>query len=257
MNAHVAAIEALLAHEADVNMQDFDGCTPLMEVITDSSDYHPLIGALLAAGANPNSRDQTGRTPLIEASGHSRARLVEARLVAGADPNAVDATGRTPLLEAASNTRDYSVTKVLLAAGAHPNTRDPRGSTPLLKAAWYIIPECVEALLEAGADPNLTDDCGGTPLLNIAAGTWHRKPSLLTKDSSGQYTQPFRHYSKREQIQTRRRRQVGHCYLSLPFWGAKFLGFVWIQLMVSTQLLRFCWKMVPIQMRRTKGAERH
>lgn len=80
----------LVAAGADVNAQDNEGNTPLMEVPFDVDAARVLI----EKGADVGARNKKGWTPLMTASNPGTVRLL---LASGADPTARDAKGQSVL----------------------------------------------------------------------------------------------------------------------------------------------------------------
>ena len=130
-------MKLLLEAGADVNAQDYWGCTALM--YAKDAEQTKL---LLEAGADINARDEDGRTVLMFANDAEQTKLL---LEAGADVNAQTEGGKTALMCA----EDAEQTKLLLEAGADINARDEDGYTALMCAQNA---EQAKLLLEAGAD---------------------------------------------------------------------------------------------------------
>ena len=119
-DTRIECAQVLLDHNANVNLQDDHGLTPLHDAIMGDGE-HKLDTArrLLEHGADPNICDDSHSTPLHQAS--SRGLLEVARLLLNyrAKINAKDDEGRTPLQVAASE-RHHEITKLLLEHGAVP-----------------------------------------------------------------------------------------------------------------------------------------
>lgn len=95
--------EKLLAHGADVKLQDADGDTALHGAAQNGNVE--IMRLLLDKGANPNAKNKVGGTPLMWAAvfGHDdAARLLLSR---GADPSLKDSDGVTAAQWAARNNR--------------------------------------------------------------------------------------------------------------------------------------------------------
>ena len=174
----VRAVEALIAHGADVHQADPElGQTPLMWAI---SAGHPDVAAvLIAQGADVVARSIGGFTPLLFAAREGDAATARSLLAAGADVHDAMENGTSALLLA--TLRGQAPTAMLLLEhGADPNGANP-GYTPLHWAAgsWQTelsgpngiatgrddewralrgIPgdkvRLVRALLDHGADPD-------------------------------------------------------------------------------------------------------
>ncbi|HEX5045711.1 MAG TPA: ankyrin repeat domain-containing protein [Gammaproteobacteria bacterium] len=183
---NVEVAKLLLAHQADLELADGNGVTPLIEAIVNASvrgsvrDGHSghlaVAHLLLDAGARVNAVDWYGETPLWAA-----VDLRNLELGPGND-------GHNGLREDA-----YALAKRLLEAGADPNVRtkefpherryvvgpigsvawvDLTGQTPFLRAAAAGDLTAMRLLLEHGADPNIATYGGTTPLMVAAGVNW-------------------------------------------------------------------------------------
>jgi ankyrin repeat protein len=150
MRGDKAAVRALLAQHADVNVPQPDGATALHWAA-----YHgdrELADMLIRAGANVKAANREGATPLWLASVNGDAAIITALIAAGADPNEHLPLGRTPLM-LASRTGNVEAMKVLIDHGADVNAKETlRGTTPLMWAADEAHPAAVQFLIQRGAD---------------------------------------------------------------------------------------------------------
>ena len=155
MRGDGAAVRALVATGADVNVAQGDGMTALHWAANrgDSS----LTVVLLRAKARLAATTRVGGfTPLHVASQSGATGVVRALLAAKADARAVTTDGASPLHLAAVAGVPGTIT-ALIAAGGDVNAREPSwGQTPLMAAAARGRADAVRALLKAGADPALT-----------------------------------------------------------------------------------------------------
>ena len=144
-----------------------------------------ILQALLESDANPNIRDNGGDTPLmlvIKTKGAIFTRLGHMRLLLeyGADPDAPDNKGATPLIQAILSHSGYAnygvpeeIINTLLEFRADPDLRDGEGDTALIHAAKddeNTLAE-IEALLAGGADPCLADRNGKLPYDHASEGS--------------------------------------------------------------------------------------
>lgn len=186
---HLAVVQQLLAHGAQIEKADADGVTPLLMAVLNGR--FEVAHWLLAQGANVRASDWYGQTPLfaavdyrnLDVPGPTRdngvdrdaaLRLIQAIVARQPDVNArtreslpqrrwiarlgslawVDFTGQTPFLRAAL-AGDVTVMRLLLAQGADANIPTFGGTTALMAAAgvnWTVsqtFDEGPEALLEA------------------------------------------------------------------------------------------------------------
>ncbi|KAL1510181.1 hypothetical protein AB1Y20_006511 [Prymnesium parvum] len=99
-SASLAAVEALLARGACVNLRDARGTTALIYACTPSAtaapaDVRAVIRRLIAARADVNAQDLAGQSALMYAASKLDPRVVQLLLDAGADAAARDAKGQS------------------------------------------------------------------------------------------------------------------------------------------------------------------
>ena len=162
----IEAARALVELGADIDAQDPEGVTPLMEAVLNL--HYDLARRLVDAGADPNIADAAGMTPLFAVAEmrtpsweRSRPRLkergdvdgpalIQALLDHGADPNAAlterqlvryhargpagFAAGTTPLMQAV-RFKHLDLARVLVDRGTDVTVRQPDGTTALMIAA--------------------------------------------------------------------------------------------------------------------------
>ena len=154
---HTTIAELLLDKGADPNVQDTDGCTPLLCAV--KNNYHTIAQLLLGKGADSGSPDHVyGRTPLSWAAMYGQESVVKMLLERGADMESRDVEWeRTPLCWAAVYGREM-VVKLLLDSGADMESKDGKwGRTPLSWAAQNSHKTIVRLLLERGAHCESSD----------------------------------------------------------------------------------------------------
>lgn len=93
-HGHVTLIPLLLEHKADVDLQDFEGNTPLHYACWNGN--LEICQALLKAGATVDIPDQAGRTPLYFSVQHKHPDIVKFLLENNSDPTTQTCTGVTP-----------------------------------------------------------------------------------------------------------------------------------------------------------------
>ncbi len=162
IDANLDKVKELLAQGIDVNVQDMNGKTALMNaVLRQNKD---VVAMLINANANVNSQDRFGNSALIYATIEQPQRtgsaallpvvykdIVQMLIKAKADVNVHDQDKMTPLMHAIQR-RDKDLVQIFLNAGADINAQDQRGNTPLIYAAFYNNPEALEQLLARKAD---------------------------------------------------------------------------------------------------------
>ena len=99
--------QKLLAHGANVNLQDVDGDTPLHGAAQNGNVE--IINLLLDKGANPNTKNKLGGTPLMWAAVYGNDDAARLLLKRGADPSLKDNDGITALGWAMENKRTSTV----------------------------------------------------------------------------------------------------------------------------------------------------
>ena len=103
------AAQWLLAADADPNIADDEGLSPLALVVYTISNKGPwdagmgLVAALLEASANPNSEDSQGETPLMEAACLGSLPLCKLLVESRADPRAEAKAGGSAIHFASAN----------------------------------------------------------------------------------------------------------------------------------------------------------
>jgi len=161
MKGDRAAVRALLARKADVNLPQVDGATALHWAVY--RDDFEIAEMLLRAGAKVDISNPEKITPLFLASLYGNVKMIDLLLKAGASPKQVGPNGETMLMLAARNGNPEAV-KSLIAAGIDINAREPlRRTTALMWAVEQKHPDAVAALLAAKADVSIKSGAAGIP----------------------------------------------------------------------------------------------
>ena len=203
---HADAARTLMLANADVNISDCKGWTPLhaslcgvKSLMFDKSAREKLACDLLLNGARLDAKTPTGIYPIHLAARQGLDDIVQACLCRGIDINMANTKGKAPLHMAVENGR-VSTSKLLLAAGADVDGGDNSRNTSLHLAAAFDRVDITQALLEAGADINARNCKEETPLHRAAAkGSSSSMPILLQNgaDVHAQNTSGFHplHYA--------------------------------------------------------------
>lgn len=147
----LAITELLLAAQADPNLADAEGNTPLHQV-TETA----FAEMLLAKGASVGAKNNEGRTPLHTAVAAGAKVVVEFLLNNKADVNAGDQEGNTPLhllINRIDADHDWtlSIGDILIDNKADVNAKNKAGATPLKLALDHKDAGLVELLKKHGA----------------------------------------------------------------------------------------------------------
>jgi len=114
-----AMISLLLDKGAEVNTQDRDRGTPLIEAAESISPGAPkIVGILLAHGAEPNVQDRLGRTALMYAARFNQPAVIKQLAQNGADLNLRDSKGLTALGIAKESKESAQAYELLKSLGA-------------------------------------------------------------------------------------------------------------------------------------------
>ncbi|KAF5692048.1 ankyrin repeat [Fusarium denticulatum] len=147
----VEAIGKLFDRQADVELADTDGQTPLFWAAREG--HEGAVKCLVNHGARKEAKDEPyGGTALSWAAANGHTGVAQILRMQGADLNAADDMNYTPLSLAASAANE-DVLRLLLDASPDLETRDHETlRTPLHWATFRNRPDSVELLLQHGAD---------------------------------------------------------------------------------------------------------
>ena len=168
----IKLIQPLIKLNADINLQNKDGYTPLIV----SVDNPKILKYLLEHGANPDIQTPEGYTALIVAADYGYIKSVKLLIQHKADIN-LSANGVTPLMKAAFENHE-NIVKVLLKNGADVNVNmyDYKNNSTLtaFKAAFinknYNI---MNILAENGA--NILCEETNADILILSASKGHKQ----------------------------------------------------------------------------------
>ena len=156
--------QLLINGGADVNIQDNDGDSPLLDAFKVNIVNLNIIRLLVETpNINVNIVDRNGRTALHLASGNGLTPVVQLLIDAGADLNKEDDGNRTPL-HYASLEGYIEIVQYLIDAGADVNKGDDGNRSPLHLSVYEGNKTVLEQLIKAGADVNKGDSTDSTPL---------------------------------------------------------------------------------------------
>lgn len=158
---HKAIVKLLVEHGADLGAKDRDGETPLNIAVRNNSAE--LVTLLMANGNQLNTKPKNGLAELHWAVSQGNKSMVDQLLVHGAQINAADQYGRTPL-HLAAEYKHEEIAKLLIAHGADVSIKS-QNNTPLILG--IRDKEMMELLLKHGADANAKDAHGDSLLWHV------------------------------------------------------------------------------------------
>lgn len=141
----IEIVQALLGHNADVNLVDQWNRTVLVNAAADNGDPE-CLKCLVDAGADINWRDCHKRTSLGYAAKRGVTRAVEFFLSRGADPHIPDHWGYTPLCEAVHENHHQVLRILLQVDGIVTTAKTKEGKSILHIAALHGDIETLQAL---------------------------------------------------------------------------------------------------------------
>jgi len=136
-----------------------------------------LVQQMVEKNANVNMQDSYGCTPLSMSMGSFE--VTEYLLGKGAKLRENDVNKWSELMSASDRFGGEKTAALLIAHGANVNFRDSEGMTPLLKSSFSGYPKTVRILLENGANPNAQNEKGETPLMKSLSGGYHNITAYL------------------------------------------------------------------------------
>lgn len=167
-NSQWAAVELLLKHHPDLELQDKKGISPLYFVVSQGDSSLPRVMQLLEAGASPDvgpsHGDNAGATPLHIAAATGANGCLESLLRHGASATKQIPSGATPLHTAAIG-GDQRTIDLLCAAGASVSALNNDKRTPLHNCGITGNAKVAAALIQQGSAVDGDDAEGWTPLM--------------------------------------------------------------------------------------------
>ena len=181
MGDNVSVVEELLRTNADINVSDHFGYSPVHAAI-ESSRAVEIMRLLEKAGCDLNKVGLTSEnnqfTALHIAIFKHKIDVIDFLLSRGVDTNIPDGGGNTPLHASCDFRKkiELEIVQQLMEAGADPNIQNKCGETPLFEAAFKNA-EHVRCLLDHRADPTITNNLGQTALfrnhIRFGLGDYH------------------------------------------------------------------------------------
>lgn len=138
------AVEALINADADLDIQDFDGDSPLHEAVREKHAH--IVTILLHCGAEPSLRNSYGLTPFLLACFKGTLTCVEAIFPIVANINECAYDGNTGLILAAQRGA-LDVARFLLGNDANSDLPNYEGALPLYIALMHGHSKLFQLLL--------------------------------------------------------------------------------------------------------------
>ena len=166
---HVKSVSDILNYEAEINIKDRSGRTPL--IIASALGYTDLAKFLIDRGEDMYAVDNLNISVLHEAVNSGCEPMMRLLLDCyendgrpGEFANTRDLKRGETALHVAARTDCSPILDLLLKHGADINVVDSTGCAPLHTAVQHVHLNAVERLISAGANINQQNNTGNTPL---------------------------------------------------------------------------------------------
>lgn len=167
------------AKVVDINLKDLNNETALMLASKHNSDEHyQVIKFLIENGADVNVQDNEDNTPLLNAIQTNNLKIVKLLLENGAKVNVRNRDGVYPVIKS-SQIGDYEITQELIKAGANLNVKDFNYNTPLMTAVENSNNKLIDLLVNKNVI-NVVDVKKESPLIKaVKAGNIEAIKTLM------------------------------------------------------------------------------
>ena len=156
----LAMVRLLVTHDADVNVHDRDGLTPLMKAIATRDPA--IVALLLDAGADIDARDHRGHTALTHAVLRSHPEILKMLIGRGARLDVVTTMGTTPW----SMAQEMRAAALAMPAHTHSMSHHhhaaPKSSNPAAEPPPHPMRSKPEALAQTRTVLDLLSAAGAT-----------------------------------------------------------------------------------------------
>lgn len=174
-DGQLAVVESLIRNQANINVQDKNGYTPLM--IATIRENVAIVEMLLLNYADTNIKDSRGNTALMHATQIGVMEIFK--------PLAYDertsAENKGEALIVASRFDSKEMVKILIESNADLNQKDSKGNTSLMYAASGGYTEIVRQLIDHHADLDIKNNEGLTALTIAKQRRWIKIVEMLKK----------------------------------------------------------------------------
>jgi cytohesin len=173
-NGEIERVKLLISEDADVNVKDSDGLTPLHYAAREG--HKEIVELLLAHGADVNiSGANYNRTAAEFAMRSNHTDIVQLLVSKGANISP---------LHFALYMKDETKARSLIEGGADVSRRTPNGTTPLDRAVIAGLKDIAELLIAKGADVNAKGTWNWTPLHSAVHGSKDIVELLITEGAN-------------------------------------------------------------------------
>jgi len=158
-NGQLVVVESLIKNQANINVQDKNGYTPLM--IATIKENVPIVEMLLLNYADTNIKDSRGSTALIHSIQIDNMEIF--KMLAYDDRTSAENKGDALIIASRFNSKE--MVKILIEGNADLNQKDSKGNTALIHAASRGYTEIVKQLINHHANLDIMNSEGYTALM--------------------------------------------------------------------------------------------
>lgn len=185
MIAKTEGIAQLLVNAgATVDLTGTGGATALLKQIEADNINISIIELLLLSEADPNMTDMDGRSPIYTAAASNSINVIPILVESGGDVNLADNDYKTPVMIASQAGYNVIVGQLIDADAELLYQSNDNGKTALMYAAERGFPLCIASLLRKDAGINLEDDSNRTALHYAAIKGSPQCVALLLEDGA-------------------------------------------------------------------------
>jgi len=152
-------VESLIRNQANINVQDSNGYTPLMIAVI--KENVPIVEMLLLNYADTNIKDSRGSTALIHSIQIDNMEIF--KMLAYDDRTSAENKGDALIIASLFNNKE--MVKILIEGNADLNQKDSKGNTALTHAASRGYTEIVRQLINHHANLDIMNSEGYTALM--------------------------------------------------------------------------------------------
>ncbi|CAC5359841.1 unnamed protein product [Mytilus coruscus] len=174
-NGYTNLVKLLLENNAEVDVKDADGSTPLHLACHKGNTR--IVSALLHNNANVDVKDSFGKTSVYTACSENNERVLQLLLEKKAVVNQKTISGMTPLSVSCKN-ENIALVKLLLQNGAKVNSKK-QSVVPLHEACKSGNESIINILIQAKASVNHKTKEDITPLHEACRNGHHNVVKLL------------------------------------------------------------------------------